>query len=1239
MKKLHLLTLVLAGFLFSTGGVYAQQSVSGAEADKIIPGSDLILYRDARSTPDYVRFAFGRRYPNDESQRVFSEILKLREGDELRLKKTLPDDLGMVHYTYQHYYFNIPVEFSEYRTHTKDGSIISVNGEFYNDFQVNLQPAVSAESAVELAKLFVGATAYRWEDSIQEAYIKIEQQNPNATFAPQPELVIVSVDGDYVNPNFRLAWKMDIYASEPLSRNYIYVDALTGQVIFSVERIHEADTPGSAATGFSGTRTLTADSFNGSFRLREAGRGNGISTFDLNNGTNYGNAVDFTDSDNNWINPNPSIDRYALDAHWGSEMTYDYYMAEHNHNSIDGNGFAMFSYVHYSNNYQNAFWDGQRMTYGDGNPSGTLHLPLTTLDITGHEVTHGVTENSANLIYQNESGALNESFSDIFGACIDFFARGTTAPNLWRIGDECTSSGNGIRNMANPGQFGDPDTYGTGNWYSGTQDNGGVHWNSGVQNFWFYLLSQGGTGTNDYGNAYNVSGIGMSNAADIAFRNLTVYLGPNSNYAAARQYAIISAEDLFGACSPEVIATTNAWYAVGVGGVFNASVTAAFSAPATSYCDANAVINFTNTSTNGNTYTWNFGDGNTSNAANPSHVYGAAGVYTVTLTADGGPCGIDTEVLTNYITINPPATPTANGVATCNPSGSFALTASGSGTLNWYTTPGGTVPVHTGTTYNTPNLNTTTTYYVENTTASPSVFGGPVNQVFGAGGFHNNGAIQYQMFTVAQACTLKTVLVNAGSSGNRTIYLWDGNGNQITTVTVNIPNGTSTITLNLPLQPGSYRIGGMNMNLYRNTSGAAYPYAVGTLASITGASAGGGYYYYFYNWEMQADPCASARVPVTVTFNAPPAVTANASATSVCLGAQVILTGGGAQSYSWNNGVNDGVAFSPTNTTTYTVTGTDANNCSGTASVTVNVVPAPNVTAQASATAVCSGSPVTLTGQGAQSYTWNNGVNDGVPFTPAISQAYIVTGDNGNNCINTDTIFITVNSLPAVSALASSHGVCEGGSLTLTGLGAQSYAWDNGVTDGVPFVPVSSNTYTVTGTDGNNCSNTATITVNVNPNPNVSFVLPVDTICAQSGIIQLSGSPAGGVFTGSGVNGSTFDPAVGAGNYFITYTYLDTNGCSGEASSQLVVQGCLGTGNISGPQVQIYPNPSSGNFTLEISEWSDNTQVYIYNALGEVVQQLTMTSPVQSVRIDAAGIYWIRIATLETTISKQVIVW
>ena len=203
------------------------------------------------------------------------------------------------------------------------------------------------------------------------------------------------------------------------------------------------------------------------------------------------------------------------------------------------------------------------MTYGDGDLSQG-YLPLVSLDICGHEITHGVTTYEANLTYSNESGALNESFSDIFGECIEKYASGS---NDWMMGCDIGANGCGaFRNMKEPNQFSDPDTYKGDYWYTGTSDNGGVHTNSGVMNKWFYVLSAGEIGTNDKSYNYNVNGISMEKAASIAYRNLTVYLTASSNYAAAREGALQSAADLYGAESAEYAATAEAWNAVGVYG-------------------------------------------------------------------------------------------------------------------------------------------------------------------------------------------------------------------------------------------------------------------------------------------------------------------------------------------------------------------------------------------------------------------------------------------------------------------------------------------------------------------------------------------------------------------------------------------------------------------------------------------------------------------------------------------------
>ncbi|NND61627.1 MAG: T9SS type A sorting domain-containing protein, partial [Flavobacteriaceae bacterium] len=264
---------------------------------------------------------------------------------------------------------------------------------------------------------------------------------------------------------------------------------------------------------------------------------------------------------------------------------YDYFLNVHNRDSYNNAGAQIRSYVHVDNNYNNAFWNGSVMSYGDGScvSEGCNGFDaLTSIDVAAHEIGHAVTTFTANLAYQRESGALNEGFSDIWGAAVEHFAKGNGSDSnpsnaIWLIGDEIDrrSGSAALRSMSNPTSLGQPDTYGGSNWINpncGTptqfNDYCGVHTNSGVLNYWFYLAVEGGSGTNDIGNAFNVSGIGMTKSAAISYRTLSVYLSANSTFADARASSIQSAIDLYGAGGAEEQAVTNAWHAVGVGAAY-----------------------------------------------------------------------------------------------------------------------------------------------------------------------------------------------------------------------------------------------------------------------------------------------------------------------------------------------------------------------------------------------------------------------------------------------------------------------------------------------------------------------------------------------------------------------------------------------------------------------------------------------------------------------------------------------
>lgn len=512
--------------------------------------------------PEFEILAEGR--PASQAEELLRTKLNLSGAEDYYFFKATVDGLGYVHQRYRQTYQNIPVMFGTYIVHVKNGEIKSYNGKYFKVGDLDVTPTLSKAQAFAKAVQYVGAAQYMWEDPDAALF---DYSKPSGELVILPDL---QSSASKSQAGVHLAYRFDIFAKHPTYRAWVYVDAHTGDVVYEDKIIHHvAPANGTAATRYSGTRTIQTDSYTGGYRLREYTRGNGIETYDLNNGTTYSSAVDFSDNDNNWTAAewdNAAKDNAALDAHWGAEMTYDYWMTKHNRNSFDGNGAKIKSYVHYSTNYDNAYWNGSVMTYGDG--SGTYFDALTSLDVCAHEIGHAVMEHTANLTYSYESGAMNEGFSDIWGACVENYA--APEKQTWLIGEdiERRPGHQALRSMSNPKSEGQPDTYQGTNWYTGSGDNGGVHTNSGVLNHWFYLLTVGGSGTNDNGDSYTVTGIGIDKAANIAYRMMTNYLTASSQYADARTFAIQSAVDLYGAGSAEEIATTNAWYAVGVGGAY-----------------------------------------------------------------------------------------------------------------------------------------------------------------------------------------------------------------------------------------------------------------------------------------------------------------------------------------------------------------------------------------------------------------------------------------------------------------------------------------------------------------------------------------------------------------------------------------------------------------------------------------------------------------------------------------------
>ena len=501
-----------------------------------------------------------------QEQPVFNEknaasILGLDKNSGLVLSSIETDRLGFTHFRFYQTYNGIAIDKTMLVAHVKDGKLISVSAALVTDFNSAMKSGTATQKittadAIGRAVAHVHALRYAWQDKNMEAALKEQTRNVTATYYPDAKKVWYN-PGDQLDPaTLHLAYKIDVYAEQPESRAFYFVDANSGEIIGREERIHSTNAVGNANTLYSGTRTVQSEQMAAnSYRLRDHNRGNGIITLNADK-------TDITNTSFDWDLTLPG--KNGLDAHWGVEMTYDYYKINFNRNSIDNNGYALYSYINkggflYSDN---ASWDGNAMNFGTR--SNSDGAGVTGIDVTGHELTHGVTQFTCNLNYSKEPGAINESISDIMGKSVQFFAK--PADKDWRLSNDMNWF---IRDMSNPNAYAQPDTYGGDKWLGGgfnyLLDNGGVHTNSGVGNFMFYLLVDGGSGTNDIGNTYKVQGIGLSKADQIIYRSQTVYLVPTSQFTDWRTACINAARDLYGKGSNELKQVKNAFYAVGIG--------------------------------------------------------------------------------------------------------------------------------------------------------------------------------------------------------------------------------------------------------------------------------------------------------------------------------------------------------------------------------------------------------------------------------------------------------------------------------------------------------------------------------------------------------------------------------------------------------------------------------------------------------------------------------------------------
>jgi Zn-dependent metalloprotease len=499
----------------------------------------------------------------------------IERPDQVRATGVFRDERGDVHVRMWQTVTGVPVWGGDFVVHVGgDGTVAGllaphvpdtglVDGELVapgparpggNDFTVDTAPALDAEAAIGRA-----LSAHGCADCL--------------TAPPRADLWVLRHGGAN-----RLAWRVSLRREDGSAHTALpvfFVDAHDGAILSSYDNLQTVDGRGQSLYSGAVMVQTSSDDEETTFFLEDLDRRSG--TFDFRGSTSESAVRPLSDTDNDWKSASQQA---AVDAHFGAARTLDYYQTRHQRDGIDGDGGPGFyqatvddevrlisSRVHYGDGYQNAFWNGQNMTYGDGD--GVELLPLVTLDITGHEMTHGVTERSANLTFSGQPGALNESWSDVFGAMVQRSVRGP-GPTVWLVGEECLTpevGGDAVRSLSNPhevidgGFTGDDDPDHYSERYTGLLDNGGVHINSGVANKAFYLLSEGGS----HHRGGSMTGIGAEDAARIWYRALTTKLTSSSNFATARLATLAAAADLFGDESAQVEAVSQTWCLVGVG--------------------------------------------------------------------------------------------------------------------------------------------------------------------------------------------------------------------------------------------------------------------------------------------------------------------------------------------------------------------------------------------------------------------------------------------------------------------------------------------------------------------------------------------------------------------------------------------------------------------------------------------------------------------------------------------------
>jgi Zn-dependent metalloprotease len=490
--------------------------------------------KQKQKTEDY------RFFKNDDARlshvnffEMMRSKMQLSPTSKMVLMKQNEGSAQQIHYKYQQYHDDIPIWGASYTLHEKNGSIYRASGNYYAEITQSASPKLNESTATIIAQ-------------------NAMKKEANITVKTATKLCYVDADFPKVSQAVRLAYQVDLHVQKPLDKQRYFVDASTGEIISHYTLIMEEGVPSKAKTKYYGIKNIMTDSVApNKFILEDKTRGKGIFVKNID-------GKSFTSTSKNWNLDNADFDEVALDAHYCAQEYYDLLKNKFSWKSIDGKGEKPINIlVHLGWEEVNAFWDGEAAHFGDGDCE---YSPLTTLEVVGHELTHGLIENTSNLIYEDESGAINESLADIFGKYLEH--KKDSANFSWDLGHSFTVSDTSkpFRIMDDPKLLEMPALY-EGEFWEADND---VHTNSSIGNLWFSLVVDGKKGVNENKISYDVSAIGFDKAMKIVFETNQNYFSEQSDYNDFYKYSSAVAEDLYGVKSKEYLAVVEAWKAVGV---------------------------------------------------------------------------------------------------------------------------------------------------------------------------------------------------------------------------------------------------------------------------------------------------------------------------------------------------------------------------------------------------------------------------------------------------------------------------------------------------------------------------------------------------------------------------------------------------------------------------------------------------------------------------------------------------